>query len=221
MPESTLQNTVSQQIETHIDRLAGACEAKWSYGVAEGAKRSRHLFWYHLGASRPQLSDHQQHALFRFLVTVRSRQQGQQLNLFNTLLFTLLRDSDLHVDSNVPLPLWHGLGLPPEAALLVEIPTSIPLPPSQPPPVTQAPELCTGSKSDLHGILQGANHTPLAGEYLFINGRRRAARTDHAGRFRIESVPADPHRPIHLRVRNHELTTYWGADTVTLRLEED
>ena len=210
----------SQTTEDVIERWIGTLpdSVKWNYGLPpkKGAKPA--IFLHGLAASHLHLLNQQQRFDLNFIVLPHANSDSKRYNIFAQALFSAQLDPDIHVDTTpAPDSLWLTTGFTPQPTFRVAIPWIAERELDTAPTADGGLNISFADIGSFQGELCGGlKEQPIAHEYVWLRGKRRAIQTDHKGRFQLEGVPKDPSQPLHLTVRNHAITARWSPDLVRL-----
>jgi hypothetical protein len=127
----------------------------------------------------------------RYLVTVQAPEPEERHHLFEELAFAALADKpdETRLDP-LPADLWAALGVPPQPALILEIPVWRERPQPELKLVREPLVLHAAPIIDLHGIVVGPGKMPLSGAWVEMPEIQRTEQTDSHGYFCFRTIPA-------------------------------
>ncbi len=129
----------------------------------------------------------------RYLIIVQAPEPEEWHHLFEELTFAALADrpDEAKLDP-LPADLWAALGIPPQPALVLEMPVWRDRPQPQVDLVREPMVLHAASITDLHGLVVGPGDVPISGARVEMPGLQRIEQTDSHGYFCFRTVPAGP-----------------------------
>ncbi len=157
----------------------------------------------------------------QYLVTTQAKSISRAGALLAELLVAAMGSPVLRVTGQQPPPaLWQGFGLAPRPSLVVELPVTIERPQPSAKPVLEPLVVRYANLEPLEGVVLGPNDTPLPGVVVELPALSLRTRTDLAGRFRLEAVPArEGSEPFSLRVAGRQIDLPAGQKPVAVRLD--
>jgi hypothetical protein len=164
------------------------------------------------GVKRPPLQ-----MTLRYLITAWSDEAPVAHDWLFDLFASASNQNEFEIESGpVPLALWRCFGLRPQPAFILKVPLRQARKEAPAPMVTRPMVVSPKPMTSLEGVVLGPGQIPVAGAAVELPALRLFANTDHKGRFRFLSVPAQ-HDALSLRVRarGRELSyaaTPGGAD---------
>ncbi|MCU1329295.1 MAG: hypothetical protein JWN34_4665 [Bryobacterales bacterium] len=148
------------------------------------------------GARRPPLQ-----MTLRYLITAWADEITEAHDWLFSLFSSASDLSEFEIEAGpVPLTLWRCFGISPRPAFILKVPLRQPRVEPVARMVTQPMVVSPKAMTSMEGTVVGPGQVPLTGAVVELPALSLFANTDHKGRFRFSSVPAQP-EALNLKVR--------------------